>query len=100
MVVGQLSQVNASVATDFGAVQFSWSRKPSLTVEVTVPVGILAYLFVPVADGTMRSCDGQPFGEGLHSVVAGSGKYRRFTVPSGAHTMAVEREAVSGEFIV
>ncbi|CAE7859017.1 unnamed protein product [Symbiodinium necroappetens] len=102
MVVGQLSQVNASVATDFGAVQFSWSRQPSLTVEVTVPVGILAYLFVPVADGTMRlrSFDGQPFGEGLHSVVAGSGKYRRFTVPSGAHTMAVEREAVSGEFIV
>ena len=77
-------------------------KQSATASQVTVPVGILAYLFVPVADGTMRlrSCDGQPFGEGLHSVVAGSGKYRRFSVPSGAHTLAVQSEAVSGEFIV
>ena len=49
---------NASVATDFGAVQFSWSRKPSLTVEATKET----FLFVSssVISGTLRPLAREP----------------------------------------
>ncbi|CAE7618777.1 unnamed protein product [Symbiodinium natans] len=106
MVVGQLDQVTASLGTDFGTVHFSWSRKPTLVVEVVVPVGIVAHLLVPVSDGSVifRSCDMQC--DDLRSHVdSGSGKYVRFSIPSGAHTLAAEISiassgVASGELMV
>lgn len=62
-VVGSLEGASASIVTAFGAAHFRWSRSTStqphnIDAEITVPIGMTAQVFLPLAAGAINLIGG------------------------------------------
>jgi len=49
--VGHLDASEASLSSPFGDIRFQWKRESGLTLDVSIPVGLQADIFVPSEDG-------------------------------------------------